>query len=71
MSSASRVTRAVPASPAATCDYVHLLENENGYGIAKPLHKDGFQKEHYHTKLHHGGETHGMAPQNYKYNTKL
>ena len=29
----------------------HLLENENEYGIAKPLHMDRFQKENYHNKL--------------------
>ena len=71
MSSASRATRTVQASPAATCDYVHLLENENGYGIAKPLHKDGFQKEYYHNKLHHGGEMQEAGTKNYKYNLKL
>ena len=63
--SSSRST--VQTSPAAVCDYAHLLENENGYGIAKPYHKDGFQQEHYHNKLH------GNAAQSsvYQHNAKL
>ena len=29
----------------------HLLENENEYGIANPLHMANFQKENYDTKI--------------------
>ena len=42
---------AVKYSPAVANDYSHLLENENEYGIAKPLHMDAFRKENYHDKL--------------------
>mmetsp|Transcript_20860 Transcript_20860/g.39619 ORF Transcript_20860/g.39619 Transcript_20860/m.39619 type:complete len:88 (+) Transcript_20860:329-592(+) len=38
----------IQVSPAATGnDISHLLENENEYGIAKPMAMDAFRKEQY------------------------
>ena len=42
----------VKVSPAAVNDFSHLLENENEYGIAKPMSMDAFRKENYQFKLH-------------------
>lgn len=41
-------------SPAVKNDYSHLLENENEYGIAQPMHMGAFDKDQYHAKLVQG-----------------
>ena len=41
-------------SPAVKNDYSHLLENENEYGIAQPMHMGAFGKDQYHAKLLQG-----------------